>query len=293
VSPHPQVVRRLAGAVVGVPRPEETAAFLADGLGFALHETGEGPQALCAGEYGDAGPQRALTLVERPANELVELRLEATATADLQALEPVLREHGAQDVALGADGRLRFRDPVGLPAALGAPEPPPEVSLPANGLRPRRLGHVNAKAPDLPALTRFWVGALGMWLSERIGDDLVFLRFGGEHHNLGLRSAPAAALHHVAFELPGWDAYRPVLDHLADAGHQVEFGPGRHAVGRNLFTYLRDPDSGLRIELFADMARVLHQDDPAVAPIAWRAEDRLSRTLNRWSSTPPPASFLE
>jgi hypothetical protein len=100
-------------------------------------------------------------------------------------------------------------------------------------------------------------------------------------------------LHHLGFEIPGWDAYRAILDHLDAVGYGVEFGPGRHAVGRNLFTYLLDPTSGLRIELFCDMARVGHQRDPATPQIRWRAEDRLTRTLNVWGSAPPPASFLE
>lgn len=286
-----RVVRRLAGIVVGVPRPGRTAAFLEEALGFTVVDSDAGPLALCEGDYGQEGPQRALTLVGRAEVEVVEMTLEAAAGADLGALERAVGEHGA--TAVVADGDvLRFRDPSGVPVAVAPAGARPDVTLAANGLRPRRLGHANLKVVDLLGGTRFWVRALGMSLSEQIGDDLAFLRFGAEHHNLGMRVAPQTTLHHLGFEVPGWDAYRPLLDHLAALGHQAELGPGRHQVGQNLFTYLRDPDSGLRLELFADMARVEEQPDPEQAPIRWRSEDRLSRTLNRWSSAPPPQSFL-
>ena len=300
-SGHPRVLRRLAGVAVGVPDPPSTAAFLADGLAFSISEAGEQVEALCAGDYGDDRPQAALSLVARPALELVELRFELEPSTDPDNLAEAIGRHGGTVQPPCREAGLRFRDPNGvavtlLPATDGEPstraggKPAP---LPASGLRPRRLGHANLKVADLPAATRFWVRALGMWVSEQIGEDLAFLRYGAEHHNLGLRTAGATALHHLGFEVPGWDAYRPILDHLHGAGYGVEFGPGRHAVGRNLFTYLRDPSSGLRLELFCDMARVENQVDPEDPPIRWRAEDRMTRTLNVWGSAPPPASFLE
>lgn len=278
---------------MGVPDPPATGRFLERGLGLTLAPAAEELVALCAGDYGAPRPQPALRLRERAQLELVELQFELTATADTDRLAAALREWGAEDLAEHDDGSLHFRDPNGIPVALGRFPAPGTDGLPPSGLRPRRLGHANLKVPDPAASIRFWVSALGLWLSEQIGEDLAFLRYGSEHHNLGLRVAGQTMLHHLGFEVPGWEAYRPLLDHLAAAGYRVEFGPGRHAVGRNLFTYLVEPSSGLRVELFSDMARVEHQDDPAVAPIRWRVEDRMSRTLNVWGSAPPPQSFLD
>jgi len=287
------VLQRLAGVVVGVPEPAETVRFLTSGLDFTVREQADEWLVMCAGDYGDPRLQVALVLRPRPAVELIELRFDIARDVDLDRLaESIGTQPGAQ-VDGARDGVLRFRDPNGIPVAGGAWERPNADLLDASGLRPRRLGHANLKVPDPAGSTRFWVETLGLWLSEQIGDDLAFLRYGGEHHNLGLRVGDRMALHHLGFEIPGWEAYRPVLDHLAAAGYGVEFGPGRHAVGRNMFTYLVDPSSGLRLELFCDMARVEHQNDPAVAPIRWRAEDRMTRTLNVWGSAPPPPSFLE
>ncbi len=299
-SDHPRVLRRLAGVAVGVPDPPSTASFLADGLGFSINEVADRLEVLCAGDYGDDRPQAALSLMVRPAFELLELRFELEASADPDLLAKAIGRHGGNVQPPCREAGLRFRDPNGvavalLPATDGEPgkRAGKQAALPASGLRPRRLGHANLKVADLAAASRFWVRALGMWVSEQIGEDLAFLRYAAEHHNLGLRTAADTSLHHLGFEVPGWDSYRPILDHLHGAGYAVEFGPGRHAVGRNLFTYLRDPSSGLRLELFSDMARVDHQVDPEDPPIRWRAEDRMTRTLNVWGSAPPPASFLE
>jgi catechol 2,3-dioxygenase-like lactoylglutathione lyase family enzyme len=165
-----------------------------------------------------------------------------------------------------------------------------EDRLPAHDpLRPRRLGHVNLKAPDPPAAAAFYAEVLGLRLSEQIGEHLFFLRLATEHHNVGLRGGDRADLHHLGFEIQGWHVLQPILDRMAELGHTVEYGPGRHRPGNNLFTYLRDPSSGLRLELFADMAHI--PDAAGHVPPRWEAGDRMTKTINRWGPT-PPESFL-
>lgn len=280
------VVARLDGAVVGVPDPQATADFFARGFDFDLRDGSDGALELwCEGDYGVHGPQLAVTLVARPALELVELRFAAPAEGT-GPLEERLRARGhayAPDPA----GGIAFEDTGGLrlrcaPVVAGDAPPPA-------GLRPRRLGHANLKTPDPPAAAAFYEQVLGMRTSEQIGEWLYFLRFGAEHHNIGLRGGERGDLHHLGFELAGWESYRPLLDRLADQGHQVEYGPGRHEIGRNMFVYLRDPHSGLRIELFADMAHI--RDEHAYVARRWNPEDRLTRTINRWGPL-PPESFL-
>src|SRR5439155_5901761 len=83
-------------------------------------------------------------------------------------------------------------------------EPPPY-----DPLRPRRLGHVNLKAPDPPATAAFYADVLGLRLSEQIGENLFFLRIGSEHHNVALRPGGRGELHHLGFEVAGWQAYQP------------------------------------------------------------------------------------
>src|SRR5205823_9398555 len=146
---------RLAGVVVGVPDPAATAAFLRDGLSFAV----EDGTVVCDGDYGGRG-QAAIELRQADALELVEVVFEADDARD--------------PLADPAGNRLVF-----VRASERRSEPPAY-----DPLRPRRLGHVNLKAPDPPTTAAFYADALGLRLSEQIGENLFFLRFGSEHHNV-------------------------------------------------------------------------------------------------------------
>jgi catechol 2,3-dioxygenase-like lactoylglutathione lyase family enzyme len=276
---------RLAGVTVGVPDPGETARFLGAGLGFALRATEDGWLALCDGDYGARG-QAAIELRPHPATELLRATFEVAEGYDLEALAGRLAAAGLASAPTPAGG-LAFADPARNPLAC---EPAVAVAKPGFApLRPRRLGHLNLKAPDPPAAAAFYRDVLGLRLSEQIGDALFFLRIAAEHHNVGLRPGDRGALHHLGFEIAGWHAYQPLLDHLDTLDFKVEYGPGRHGPGRNLFAYVCDPSSGLRIELFADMAQIA--DETAHEPLRWEAGDRMTKTINRWGPT-PPASFL-
>ena len=260
---------RLAGVVLGVPEPAATAGFLRDALSFAVAEADGVWTASCEGDYGARG-QAAIELRAAEALELVEVVFEVDDSHDLDS--PALADP--------AGNRLAF-----VRASERESEPPSY-----DPLRPRRLGHVNLKAPDPPATAAFYADVLGLRLSEQIGENLYFLRLATEHHNVALRPGARGELHHLGFEVAGWQVYQPILDRLADLGLRVEYGPGRHGPGRNLFAYVCDPSSGLRIELFADMAQI--PDETSYEPIRWEAGDRLTKTINRWGP-PPPQSFLE
>jgi catechol 2,3-dioxygenase-like lactoylglutathione lyase family enzyme len=276
---------RLGGVVVGVPDPPATAAFLRDGLRFDVADEGGEWSVRCVGDYGPHG-QRAIVL--RPAAEhtLLEITWEVGDEYDLAALEERLDRAGVGPTAR-EDG-VAFVDPAGIPHAVVRSRATP---APAHDpVRPRRLGHVNLKVAEPPAGAAFYTDALRFLLSEQIGEGLYFLRIGSEHHNLGLRGGPRGDLHHLGFEVEGWNVYQPILDHLAELDVQIEYGPGRHRPGNNLFAYLLDPSSGLRIELFADMAQI--PDASSHVPQRWEAGDRMTRTINRWGPT-PPESFLE
>jgi len=279
---------RLAGVVVGVPDPAATAAFLAEALGFDVRpEDGGSWSVACEGDYGPRG-QEAILLEAAGGLGLREVTFEVPAAYDLDALAGRLRAAGLQAEPRPGGG-LAFADGAGTPLAC-VPSAGRDDRLPAHDpLRPRRLGHVSLKAPDPPGAAAFYREVLGLRLSEQIGDGLFFLRVSTEHHNVGLRGGDRADLHHLGFEIEGWHVLQPILDRMAELGHTVEYGPGRHRPGNNIFTYLRDPSSGLRLELFADMAHI--PDAAAHEPPRWEAGDRMTKTINRWGPT-PPESFL-
>jgi catechol 2,3-dioxygenase-like lactoylglutathione lyase family enzyme len=279
---------RLAGVTVGVADPDATADFLSAGLGFTV-TPGDGGRwtVACEGDYGERG-QAAIVLEPGEGLELREVTFEVSDAYDLRALRGRLGDAGLDSRAHPAGG-LAFADPGGVPLAVVPSDDRAPVVPAYDALRPRRLGHVNLKAPDPPAAARFYADVLGLRLSEQIGEGLYFLRIATEHHNVGLRGGERGELHHLGFEIAGWNHYQPLLDRLSEAGYGVEYGPGRHRPGNNLFAYIVDPSSGLRVELFADMAHI--PDETTHVPRRWEAGDRMTKTINRWGPTPPD-SFL-
>lgn len=283
---------RLAGVVVAVPDPAATAAFLREGIGFATSDQDDGTIAVrCEGDYGPRG-QTAVVLRQAPAGaETLALDAIVWEVADGYDFEAL----AARAAAAGASteetplGGLTFAEPAGSRVVV-EPAIAHTVEPPAPGLLgPRRLGHINVKSDAPPRTAAFFHEVLGLKYSEQIGENLYFLRIGAEHHNLGIRPGETGMLHHLGCELHGWQSYQPILDRLAAHGWKVEYGPGRHVPGRNLFTYIVDPSSGLRVELFADMAYIA--DESSHVPVRWEAGDRMTKTINTWGPT-PPASFL-
>ena len=278
-SPAPGTVERIA---LAVPDPEATAAFLASGLGMEIVENGNRLLAVCDGEYAAGRGQGAIELTH--GNELAvdKLIFALPADAELDVLQRLLGGSRTDASVEVVDPATQITMSFQASASLAVAVPAPSV------LRPRRMGHVNLKSPQPGETASFFSDVIGLRLSEYIGDVLFWLRTDTEHHNVALRPGELRAVHHLGFEVAGWHAYQPILDHLGHHGYKVEYGPGRHRPGRSLFTYVCDPSSGLRVELFADM---IHIPDPSTPPIAWEPGDRMTKTLNTWGPLPPD-SFL-
>jgi len=287
-----RLIRSLAAVEVTVPSPADTAAFLESALDFERYSVDSLENLTTEGNYGLETPARMLTLVPGDALGVAGVVFEAGSEPDLREIATRLEAAGVAAEAIDEDERgghgLRFVTEAGLPIECRLPARDYEGGLEPSDVRPRRLGHVNLKTPAPPAAASFFRDTLGLRLTEQVGDALFFLRVNSDHHNLALRPADAANVHHVAFEMPGWDSLRIACDHLAARGHQIEYGPGRHAPGHQLFVYLRDESSGLRLELFTDMAHI--DDEDRFQPIK-REIDR-KRSVNVWGPT-PPESFLE
>lgn len=287
---------RLASLTYEVPDVDATAAWFADGLSLDVRQHSSGETLITTdGDYGRGIPPRVLSLRsgEGATAKLAVVRFDARSHASIESLQGALHASGVDMVALPAtdlDGEgFAFTDLNGLAVEVHLPLPGLDHSLPLSGIRPRRLGHVNIKVPDPTATAAWYIEHLGLKLSERLGDQFLFLRIGTEHHNLAFRgTGQGVDAHHAAMEIHGFESYRPILDRLAATGCGAEYGPGRHAPGRNFFTYVRDPSSNLRVELFCDMAHI--HDEDAYAPRTWAVEDR-PHTVNIWGPQPPPTFF--
>lgn len=283
----PRLAVGLAEVTVAVPDPDSTAAFLGEALGMPRERTDGAFRMGAAGIPGLLGPGPVLHLMEGPATALRGMEWRLRAAIDPEEAAAVLR---TRTIPVSDDGAaLSLTDPDGVNLTLRREAVSAGLAAPHAPQCPRRLGHVNLAVPDAAASASFYTDVLGFALSERVGDRLTFLRTSPDHHNLGFRSgAPQAQLHHIALEVAGWHSFLDICDRVADMGHTVEYGPGRHSPGNNLFVYLRDPSSGLRLELFADMYQIADED--GFEPHTWDGRAR-PQTVNRWGPQ-PPESFM-
>ena len=73
-----------------------------------------------------------------------------------------------------------------------------------------------------------------------------------DHHTINLIETGSDKHFHTAFELRDWAHMQSACDFLSRNGYKIIWGPGRHGIGHNLFTYHRGPN-GLITELFAEL----------------------------------------
>lgn len=121
-----------------------------------------------------------------------------------------------------------------------------------------RIGHVHLKVADLERALAFYRDVLGFEVTQRYGNEAVFLSAGGYHHHIALNtwesrggSPPprgTTGLYHVAIVYPTRAALADALRRLGAAGIPLE-GASDHGVSEAL--YLRDPD-GNGVELYWD-----------------------------------------
>jgi catechol 2,3-dioxygenase len=122
-----------------------------------------------------------------------------------------------------------------------------------------RIGHIHLQVTDLDKALAFYQGILGFEITQRYGDQAVFLSADGYHHHIGLNTwhsrggrpaqrEGAAGLYHAAILYPTRADLARVLRQLQKAGYPLR-GAADHGVSEAL--YLDDPD-GNGIELYWD-----------------------------------------
>jgi len=173
------------------------------------------------------------------------------------------------------------QEPSGVPTALG--------------IRPTKLGHIASYAEDLEGAQSFYTDLLGFRWSDTIGDFFTFLRCNADHHAINLmRSTRKHGLFHVAFEMRDIGHLKDALDHLASRDIRLQWGPGRHGAGHNIFTYHHDPDGNL-VELFTEIDIVYDEVTGQFQPRPWHEHwpqlpqvwDAGPEAANKWGPIDP------
>ena len=252
---------------VRTPDVERMAHYYEDALGFAVTERSASSVFLTTStdhhcvviEQGEADGRAALGFtvaggLADVARDLKEIGIGSELQHDPQpgiAASLVLAEHGT-----GTPIHLyEEQTPSGEPASLG--------------IRPVKLGHVASYVEDLEGSQSFYTDVLGFRWSDIIGDFFTFLRCNTDHHAINLmRSTKRHGLFHVAFEMRDIGHLKDALDHLAKREIRLEWGPGRHGAGHNIFTYHRDPDGNL-VELFTEIDIVPDEVSGTFLPRPW------------------------
>jgi catechol 2,3-dioxygenase-like lactoylglutathione lyase family enzyme len=153
--------------------------------------------------------------------------------------------------------------------------------------RPIRLAHVVLNSHDVAATQRFFEQALGFTLADRTR-IMAFLNCDRDHHSVALGDAAEDSLNHIAFVMPDLESVMRGGGRMKDAGHPIEWGPGRHGPGNNAFNYFIDP-FGVVIEYTAEIEQI--DDSYKVgSPDDWKwPEGR----VDRWGISAPPSPTLK
>jgi catechol-2,3-dioxygenase len=266
----PARVNKLGFLTMSTPDVERLADYYADVLDLAV------VQRDADAAYLTTGPDHhALEIVRGDKHGRAGVGLQIAGSLDDTAA--ALQEAGIaaerrSDPAPGiADALVVAEALTGTPISLYEGQAPSGVES-SLGLRPLKLGHVASYVPELSPAWDFWETTMGFRWSDLIGDFFVFMRCNADHHAINLMaSAKFTGLHHVAFELRNFSHTKDAMDNLAKHDVRLEWGPGRHGAGHNVFTYHRDPDGNL-VELFCELDVIHDEVSGTWEPRPWHEE---------------------
>ncbi|HMI69074.1 MAG TPA: VOC family protein [Solirubrobacteraceae bacterium] len=264
---------------LAVDDPPAAAAYYARTLGLVVSET------LADGTIR-LGWGRGFHALELTAGHgLAHFGLELSDEAGLAGLESRLQAHGvpAAREELAGDHLpvLAFRDPDGHRVEAHGPVDRSGEHAADPGRRPVRIHHVTFASPAIAEQVAFYEQVLGFRVSDRMGEVFAWLRCNQEHHTVAVVEADKAGLDHYAYEIDSWASLKTWCDELAARDVALQWGPGRHGPGNNVFVMFDDLD-GNRVELSCEMER--YWDDCAqYAPRHWAPG---AKTVNLWGPVP-------
>ncbi|MDO8878500.1 MAG: VOC family protein [Pseudolabrys sp.] len=120
--------------------------------------------------------------------------------------------------------------------------------------RPRKISHINLNNSDPDATFACFRDVLGFALSDTT-KKMRFISCGSDHHSVVLGFGGGTTLNHIAFEMPDLDAVMRGAGRMRDNGRGIEWGPGRHGPGNNVFCYFLGPEN-LPIEYTGEMQQI-------------------------------------
>ncbi len=276
-----------------VPDLEAERAFYRDVWG--LKEAGEKDG---MAHFATCGDDEAYVVRLRQSEQkrIDVIALAAGTRGDVDALHDKVAAAGCKVIfapkaldTLGGGYGFRFFSPDGLPfevsADVGRGSSRPLARW--EGL-PERISHIVLHSPDHKAAVQFFIEVLGFRLSDWIGDFMGFLRCNEWHHRIAILPGPPC-LNHVAYDMRGLDDVFRGLTRLRDHGVEVQWGPGRHTAGDNVFSYFLTPN-GFAVEYTAELEKVDEASwTPKVYPPTAQIMDQWGIGVGGPQTMPQPA----
>ena len=289
-------VTRISHATFDTPDLERQIDYLTQILGLTVIAKERGQAFL-----GTVTGQQTVTLNEADQAACTAIAFQTDPGTPLKDIARALSEsgvtaQGASDPMPGIGEALSFDDPKGTRIHLFAEQSLRDATLEPKGFMPLKLGHLAFKVHDIQAIVAFYQDVLGFQVSDWREDFFVFMRCGSEHHTVNFAVGEHVKMHHVAYEVKDWAEMLRACDWLGRNDHEIIWGPGRHVIGDNIFTYHRDPDGHI-IELYCEMARIEDERLKQFAPRPWRHELPYKPgvwgpdTLGNLWGPPAPAGF--
>jgi catechol 2,3-dioxygenase-like lactoylglutathione lyase family enzyme len=292
-------VRRIGHATFETPDLERQIAYYTNVLGLTLVER-EKDTAYLASTLD----HHSVVLRRGGAAACKRLSFQIAPGTDLAEFERQLSAHGVKserrsNPAPSIKEFVSFDDPKGTGIDVFTDYEAARQEFQANGIVPQKLGHIAFTTTQIQQLVEFYTKVLGFRVSDWMGDFFVFMRCGPDHHTVNFVQAKGTKMHHIAFELRDWAHVETACDHLSRNDIRLVWGPGRHGIGHNIFTYHRNPD-GQITELFTELDQMHDEDLGYFEPRPWH-RDKPQRpkvwtpgpgAANYWGDPPPPG-FLD
>lgn len=265
-----------------VPDLERSAAHAIEVLGLGIGTQDASHVALAL-----PGQDPCLILRAADAAEFDFMALHTTAE-NLAEVRRRVEASGIESLpAVELDGdALRIHAPNGIAVEIGVGDAHARNEMSReSGPVIGSLDHLSFAAENPGAFRDFFIGILGFRLSDSFLDQRHWLRCSPNHHTVAV-FAGSNGIHHYAFETSDIRGLARLGDLLAAREQNFIWGPGRHGIGANIFTYHLDP-AGSILEVTSDMLQIESEEE-------WEIEvwEDAAKSGVMWGPL-PPAGFRD
>lgn len=188
------------------------------------------------------------------------------------------------DSPVGEPVGISVMNPDGTPVHFHSPVWRQGEGISDPGRRPMKFQHTTIGTAAVQPMVDFFVNTVGFRISDQLEDGrFCWLRSDKDHHTLAVVNVEqTGVLDHYSYDLAEWEDFKSWCDRLTELDVKVQWGPGRHGPGNNLFVFFDDP-AGNHIELSAEMEK-FYDDSVRYETRRWLP---VPTSVNLWGGQTP------